>query len=332
MPRTARSRSALGATTAALLPPSSSSERPRRAATRGATSLPMRVEPVAETSGTRGSSTSASPTSRAPSTTCERCSGAPVRRAASAARAWQASAVSSVFSDGFHTTASPQTKASAAFHDQTATGKLKALMTPTTPSGCHCSIIRWPGRSVAMVRPCSWRERPTARSQMSIISWTSPRPSLRILPASMLTRAPRSSLCSRSSSPSSRTNWPRTGAGTVRHCRNASWARPTASATSDAECEDRRPSSRPSMGDVAERSPDPVKGSSAPRRARMSRARVRTSLMRERPFRGRRTAGRRWCRTGRRSGCPPGRRSRRGAGRRRPRARRRRRRRRRWSS
>ena len=34
-----------------------------------------------------------------------------------------------------------------AFHDQTATGKLKALMTPTTPSGCHCSNMRCFGRS-----------------------------------------------------------------------------------------------------------------------------------------------------------------------------------------
>ena len=56
--------------------------------------------------------------------------------------AWQASAVSGVFSDGFHTTASPQTSASAAFHDHTATGKLNALMIATTPAGCQVSIIR----------------------------------------------------------------------------------------------------------------------------------------------------------------------------------------------
>ncbi len=55
-------------------------------------------------------------------------------------------------------------------------------MTPTGPSGCQVSIIRWPGRSLAMVRPKSWRDWPTAKSQMSIISWTSPRPSERILP------------------------------------------------------------------------------------------------------------------------------------------------------
>ena len=39
------------------------------------------------------------------------------------------------------------------FHAQTATGKLNAVMTPTTPSGCQLSIMRWPGRSEAMVRP-----------------------------------------------------------------------------------------------------------------------------------------------------------------------------------
>jgi hypothetical protein len=63
--------------------------------------------------------------------------------AARANSAWVASAVSGVFSDGFHTHGSPQTSASAAFHAHTATGKLKAEMTPTTPSGCQVSIIRW---------------------------------------------------------------------------------------------------------------------------------------------------------------------------------------------
>ncbi len=66
MPRTARSRSADGVTMAALLPPSSSSTRPNRSATRGPTCLPIRTDPVADTSATRGSSTSSSPTSRPP--------------------------------------------------------------------------------------------------------------------------------------------------------------------------------------------------------------------------------------------------------------------------
>ena len=67
--------------------------------------------------------------------------------------AWQASAVSGVFSDGFQITALPHTSARAVFHAHTATGKLKALITPTTPSGCQVSRMWWPGRSEAMVRP-----------------------------------------------------------------------------------------------------------------------------------------------------------------------------------
>ncbi len=113
----------------------------------------MAVEPVAETTGTRGSSTSAWPAARAPMTSCDRPSGAPAFFAAASNRAWVASAVSGVFSEGFQTQVSPATSASAAFQDQTATGKLKAEMIPTTPTGCHVSIMRWDGRSVAMVRP-----------------------------------------------------------------------------------------------------------------------------------------------------------------------------------
>ena len=270
MPRTARSRSALGATMAALLPPSSSSSLPNRLATRGAMVRPIRVEPVAETSATRGSSTSAWPTSAPPSTSWLTAAGAPTRSAAWLSSAWQASAVSRVFSDGFQTTGSPQTSAIAVFQDQTATGKLNAEMTPTTPSGCHCSIIRWPGRSVAMVLPNSWRDSPTARSQMSIISCTSPRPSEVILPASIETSAPRSSLCSRSNSPSSRTRPPRTGAGTSRHCWNASAALPTISPTCCGVCARSRPSSPPVTGDRAISSPSSVNGSPTPIRSRMS--------------------------------------------------------------
>ena len=50
--------------------------------------------------------------------------------------------MSGVCDDGFQTTGSPQTIARAVFQLQTATGKLKAVMTPIGPSGCHVSIIR----------------------------------------------------------------------------------------------------------------------------------------------------------------------------------------------
>ena len=44
-----------------------------------------------------------------------------------------ATAQSGVGAAGFHTTVSPQTAAIAAFHAHTATGKLNAVITPTTP-------------------------------------------------------------------------------------------------------------------------------------------------------------------------------------------------------
>ena len=132
----------------ALLPPSSRMARAKRRASRSPTTRPMRVEPVAETTGTRGSSTSASPTSRPPISDAVRDRPARRRRICAPRDGTApavASAVSGVFSDGFQTTGSPQTSASAAFHDQTATGKLKAEMTPTTPIGRQVSIRRWSG-------------------------------------------------------------------------------------------------------------------------------------------------------------------------------------------
>ena len=138
----------------ALLPPSSSNSLPSRPATIGPTARPIRVLPVALISATRRSRTSASPIAASPSTIWDRSAGASPNSAnARANRFWQASAVSGVFSDGFQSTGSPHTMASAKFHDHTATGQLKALITPTGPSGCQVSIIRWPGRSDARVRP-----------------------------------------------------------------------------------------------------------------------------------------------------------------------------------
>ena len=88
--------------------------------------------------------------------TVESPSGAsPKRAAARSNSAWVASATSGVFSEGFQTSEFPQTSASAAFQAQTATGKLKLVMIPTTPSGRQVSIIRWPRRSVAIVKPWS---------------------------------------------------------------------------------------------------------------------------------------------------------------------------------
>ena len=115
----------------------------------------MRVEPVAETIGTRFDATSASPIAGPPMTTWAKPWGAsePKRSMARPRIFIVASAESGVFSEGFQMTESPHTSASAAFQDQTATGKLKADMIAHGPIGCQVSVMRWPGRSEAMARP-----------------------------------------------------------------------------------------------------------------------------------------------------------------------------------
>ena len=162
MPRTAKSRSADGATIAALLPPSSSRDAAKRAARRGAISRPIRSDPVADTRATRGSSSRASQSRRSASS--RRCtpSGAPTSAMARSSSAAQAREVNGVASEGFQITVSPQTSATAVFHDHTAAGKLNAEMTATTPRGCQDSDRRWPGRSDGSVRPAMLRDSPTA--------------------------------------------------------------------------------------------------------------------------------------------------------------------------
>ncbi len=184
-------------------------------------------------------------------------------------------------SEGFHTTVFPHTSAIAVFQDHTATGKLKAVITPTTPSGCQVSISRWPGRSEGMVRPYSCRDRPTAKSQTSIISCTSPAASERILPASMETRSARSCLCARSSSPRRRTSCPRTGAGVSRHTRRkASSAAVTACSVVLAVPKSSRNSSSPVMGVRAEPGAPPSSGRrAAPHASRAAVARSARSAV-----------------------------------------------------
>jgi len=136
----------------ALLPAHSSSTFPKRAATVVAMSRPTADEPVNDTSAMRGSATSA----RVPALSAiasVKIGGSDNSDITRFASDCTASAASGVFGDGFHTTALPQIAASIAFHAQTATGKLKAEITPTTPSGCHCSYIRCARRSECIVLP-----------------------------------------------------------------------------------------------------------------------------------------------------------------------------------
>src|SRR6187399_644072 len=101
---------------------------------------------------------------------------------------------SGVFSEGFQTTTSPHIRAIIAFHDHTATGKLNAEITPTIPNGCHCSYMRCMFLSECIDRPYNCRDKPTAKSQISIISCTSPQPSWRLFPISYETSLPSVSL------------------------------------------------------------------------------------------------------------------------------------------
>ena len=136
----------------ALLPAHSSSDLPKRAATVVAMSRPTADDPVNETSAIRGSATSA----RVPALSAMasvKIGGSDSSAIMRFASACTASAVSGVLGEGFHTVALPQIAASIAFHAQTATGKLNAEITPTTPNGCHCSYIRCAARSECIVLP-----------------------------------------------------------------------------------------------------------------------------------------------------------------------------------
>ncbi len=110
---------------------------------------PIRQLPVAEISGSLTSRIMLSPTSSAPPTAKLKTPSQPFAAATSWTSFCTAIAVNGVSGEGFRIMESPQTAASAAFQAQTATGKLNAVMIPTGPSGCHCSIMRCSGRSLA---------------------------------------------------------------------------------------------------------------------------------------------------------------------------------------
>ena len=61
--------------------------------------------------------------------------------------------VKHVVKAGFQTTKSPHIKANAQFQPKTAYGKLKAVITPTIPSGFHYSIITCSGLSLGITFP-----------------------------------------------------------------------------------------------------------------------------------------------------------------------------------
>src|SRR6478735_6882333 len=145
-PINAISRSASFDMMMALLPPSSKMVFPSLAATAVLTALPMRVEPVADKSGTRVSLHNHSPTSLPPCIKPFTPSGTLFFSNTSATIFCTAIPHKGVFSLGFQMLTLPQTHDSALFHAHTATGKLKADIMATIPTGCHCSYMRCAGR------------------------------------------------------------------------------------------------------------------------------------------------------------------------------------------
>src|SRR5215212_8454443 len=122
-PTRAISRSASFEMMMALLPPNSIKDLPNLAPTAAPTALPILVEPVADTKGTRLSFAIRSPSSLSPITKPDTPSGTPFCLNTEATIFWQAMPHNGVFSDGFQIHTSPHTHASIAFQLHTATGK-----------------------------------------------------------------------------------------------------------------------------------------------------------------------------------------------------------------
>ena len=136
IPFIVKSKSADGQTIAALLPPNSSRSFPSLAETIGANSLPICVLPVAEIKSILLSSHSATASSFPPSRTKTRSANSPLTLSQTSLMPLAQSFECGL---GFHIIELPQTAAKQKFHAKTAIGKLKAVMQPTTPNGCHNS-------------------------------------------------------------------------------------------------------------------------------------------------------------------------------------------------
>jgi len=208
----------------ALLPPSSSSERPKRFATTSPTRRPMRVEPVADNEreaavvGHELADRRAVADDEREDGRVHAVGAADLFRDLDASDGGERSLL-----EGFQSVASPQAAASAAVPGPDRHGKIESRddcrrrrAAATAPSsGGRDAPTRWSGRAAGA------RGR-VAKSQISIISCTSPPPSGKILPASSETSWPSSVFRPRRALPNWRTISPRFGAGTSRHARKAS--------------------------------------------------------------------------------------------------------------
>src|SRR5215208_1868716 len=217
-PSTARSSSASSMTTSGFLPPSSRHGDCRWRPHRAPISRPTSDEPVKPTLSTRRSSRARSRPANvcAPSarTRFSTPSGTPPCRNSCAS----ASPSAGAYSAGFHTTALPHRRAGTRYHAGTATGKLPAVITATTPTGVRKVNSCLSGISDGTVCPYSRRPSDRKKSQVSTTSWTSPSDSVYGLPISRVTSRASASLFRSTRRPTFLITPPRTGAGTRSHC------------------------------------------------------------------------------------------------------------------
>ena len=201
-----------------FLPPSSRQADCRCRPVSSPIRAPTSLEPVKPTLSTRPASSACS----SPAKVClpvgvdhvEHPVGSPPPRQNSS---WKAAAAAAEYSAGFHTTALPHSSAGTMYQDGTATGKFPAVITATTPTGLRNVNSCLSGISLGTVWPYSRRPSPRKKSQVSMISCTSPSASGYGLPISRVTRRASASLLASTSRPMCAIARPRTGAGTSAH-------------------------------------------------------------------------------------------------------------------
>src|SRR5215217_2614969 len=135
-----------------------------------------------------------------------------------------AEAIPALYSAGFQTTALPHRIAGTRYHEGTAPGKLPAVMMVATPTGTRNVKSCLSGISDGTVCPYSRRPSPRKKSQVSMISCTSPSDSGYGLPISRVTSRASASLLASNSRPTSAITRPRAGAGTAAQSRCAARA------------------------------------------------------------------------------------------------------------
>lgn len=166
-PLKAMLRSASSKIMAALLPPSSNKDFPKREATFSATYLPTLVDPVNETKSTLLSSTIFYPIFPSPTIKLKIPPGKLFLSNTSTMILVVATETKFVVSEPFQIIEFPVIIAKAAFQPKTALGKLKAEIIPTFPSGLQFSWITWFGLSDGIIYPLIDLLNPQAKSQIS---------------------------------------------------------------------------------------------------------------------------------------------------------------------